>query len=291
MSFVDRSVRIADGYARWTIFVRNCFDTSSDDIEDLVHPVGTRIPREEAERLGVEELRPGGADPAGSRPQSDSTKNRRDGRGGDADPELEQFASDPHVSPPRVLPPESDHQVPDLAVDRRPPRLAARAGGRPAPELPVPPEERLGAHQEAGPPLPREQAGGRSQERPVGRSVSGPLPQPGDHGDLVAKDRNLEVPFAVGASASSEQAHQPAEEPVDPRPERRGILAPETHLNNDAGHGYGSSFFTPQGTPRCWLLRASRQGLPTSRNGLGSSSRRGTKDRDQTPGPGRRSSG
>ena len=31
------------------------------------------------------------------------------------------------------------------------------------------------------------------------------LPLPGDHGDLVAKDLNLEVPFAVGASASSEQ--------------------------------------------------------------------------------------
>ena len=32
----------------------------------------------------------------------------------------------------------------------------------------------------------------------------------------MAKDRNLEVPFAVGASASSEQADQPAEDPVNP---------------------------------------------------------------------------
>jgi hypothetical protein len=237
MSFVDRSVRMAGGYARWTILVRNCFSGSTDDIEDLVHPVGTMIPREQAERLGAEELRPGGADPAGSRPQSGSTKKRRDGRGGDADPELKQFASDPHVTPPRLLPPESDHQVPDLAVDRRPPRLAERAGRRPAPELPVPSEERLGAYQEAGPALPREQAGGRSQERPVGRSVSGSPPLPGDHGDLVAKDRNLKVPFAVGTSDSSKQADQPAEEPVDPRPEHPGILTPETHLNNDAGHG------------------------------------------------------
>jgi hypothetical protein len=46
-----------------------------------------------------------------------------------------------------------------------------------------------------------------------------------------------------------------------------------------------------EGTARCWLLRESRQGLPTSRNSLGSSSRRGTQGRDQTPGLGRRSSG
>jgi hypothetical protein len=175
--------------------------------------------------------------PRGSRPQSGSTKKRGDGRGGDADPELEQFASDPHVPPPRVLPPESDHQVPDLAVDRRSPRLAARAGRRPAPELPVRPEERLGAHQEAGPPLPREQAGGRPQPgapgRPFGIGAASPAWRSRRSGGEGPQSRGP----VRRRRLRLERAGPSAEEPVDPRPEHRGILAPETHLNNDAGHG------------------------------------------------------
>ena len=49
-------------------------------------------------------------------------KHRGDRRGGDIDPELQQFASDPEVAPPRVLPPEAKDQTLDSGVFWRPRR-------------------------------------------------------------------------------------------------------------------------------------------------------------------------
>jgi hypothetical protein len=62
-------------------------------------------------------------------------------RGRDADAEAVQFAGDPLVAPARILAREPDHQLPDLAANRRPPAATAvrpAVGGEPA----VPAQER-----------------------------------------------------------------------------------------------------------------------------------------------------
>ena len=124
-------------------------------------PVGSRLWREQAVRLRPEELSPGRPAAPRCRAEAASAKHRGDRRGRDVDAELQELPSDPEVAPPRVLLAQSKDQALDRGIERR---TAGPPGAASAPspqELPVPPKEGVRPHQEAPPPVPGEQLGGR----------------------------------------------------------------------------------------------------------------------------------
>jgi hypothetical protein len=116
----------------------------------------------------VAEVRPG------ARVDTGVVKDLPHGRGGDPDPEDQQFAVNVPVAPPRILPCQAKHQQADGADDARPARAPVAGPGRVTAhqQITVPAQQRLRAHQEPGPAkhVPREpvQRGGR--ERPVARA-------------------------------------------------------------------------------------------------------------------------
>ena len=176
---------------------------------------------EEAMGLRPEELRPGRSNPPRRRAEAASAKHRGDGRGRDVDAEVQEFASDPEVAPPGVLPTESKDQVLDRGIERR---AAGPAGLTPAPaprELSVPPDERVGAHQEALPPVAGEQPARRGEERAVGGGEPGPRPSSTKDLQLVAEHGRLQIPL-VDATAQ-EQTKQTAQESIPQRHEHPSV--------------------------------------------------------------------
>jgi hypothetical protein len=81
-------------------------------------------------------------------------KHRGDGGVRDVDPELQEFAPDPEVSPPRVLPTQPTDQLLDPGIEGRTTGPAGQASRTPPQELSVPSEEGVRADQEAPPPVP-----------------------------------------------------------------------------------------------------------------------------------------
>jgi hypothetical protein len=92
-------------------------------VTEVVVCPGARAATEHAVRLGVQELRPAGADPSRRRPEPRAAQHGRDRGGRDADPELQQLALDTHVAPARVL----SRQPPDQAAASRPQAADGRA--------------------------------------------------------------------------------------------------------------------------------------------------------------------
>jgi hypothetical protein len=91
-------------------------------------------------------------------------------------------------------------------------------------------------------------AGGRPQPgapgRPFGIGAASPAWRSRRSGGEGPQSRGS---LAVGASAASEQADQSAEEPVDPRLEHPGILAPGDAPQQRCRSRARSRFLTPQG--------------------------------------------
>src|SRR6266508_701433 len=83
-------------------------------VPEVVVRHGARTAAEHAVRLGAQELRPAGADPARRRPEPRASQHGRDRGGRDADSELEQLTLDTHVAPARGL----SRQPPDQAARR-----------------------------------------------------------------------------------------------------------------------------------------------------------------------------
>lgn len=83
-----------------------------------VRLVGSRLAGEQAVRLRPQELSPGRPDPAWRRPEASSAKHRGDARGRDVDAELQEFPSDPEVSPPGILPAQAKDQMLDRGIER-----------------------------------------------------------------------------------------------------------------------------------------------------------------------------
>jgi hypothetical protein len=131
--------------------------------------------REQAVRLGAQELRPAGPDPPRRRPEPRAAQRRCDGGGRDADPELEQLTLDADVAPARVLPPQTHDQATCLGRELRTPGPPATSPPSPR-QLPVPAAKRPRAHRKARPPLGRQQTARSGQQRPVDAEYSGRFP-------------------------------------------------------------------------------------------------------------------
>src|SRR5918996_6060952 len=155
--------------------------------------------------------------PAWRRAEAALAQHRGDRRGGDIDPELQEFPPDPEVAPPRVLPPEAEDHALDRGIERRTTRSPRPATTPPPQEVSVPPGERIRADEEAPPPVPGEQPGSRCQQHPIGSSEvrsrpSPSRPSPTEDPQLVAEDGGFDIPL-IDATAD-EQTEQPAEESV-----------------------------------------------------------------------------
>jgi hypothetical protein len=128
-----------------------------------------------------------------------------------------------------------------------------RPGGRewlrrPAHELPVPPGERVRAHQDAPPSIPGEQTTRCGQERPIGGGEARSHPSSTENLQLVAEHGRLEIPL-IDASADQE-TEQTGEEPVH----RDTSISPSLNRTSTypltARSERRSRFFTPQGNSR-----------------------------------------
>ncbi len=168
---------------------------------------GEEVERQNPPRLGLEELAPRGAAPAGGGAETVPTKDRADGGGGNPDVELQQLSSDPEVAPPGVLPGQSNDEFHRLRIERRPARPAVAIRPLPPNERPVPPEQGPRGHDERPPSVPRQGPARRGEQHPVPRAEERPASAPREHLDLIPEDQQLGFPFQVsspfGSSAQS----------------------------------------------------------------------------------------
>jgi hypothetical protein len=109
----------------------------------------------------------------------------------------------------------------------------------------VPPDERVGADQEAPPPVPGEHPGCRGQERSIGGGDPGSRPSSGEDLQLVPEHGRLEIPLVN--AAPDEQTEQPAKEPIPEGPEHLSKSDGRSHSRRTARSEHRSCFFTPQG--------------------------------------------
>lgn len=146
-----------------------CFRRIRCDVLWVVVLVGSGAVGEQAVRLQPEELGPGRADPAWCRVEAALARHRGDGGVRDVDADLQEFAPDPEVSPPRVPPTQTTDQLLDRGIEGRTTGPAARASR-------TPPQRALGAigggcpgrpgssstgpGRATGPPRPRRPIGG-----------------------------------------------------------------------------------------------------------------------------------
>ncbi len=175
-----------------------------------------------AVRLRSQELGPRWPDLPWRRAESAFAKHRGDGGVRNADPELQEFPTDPEVAPPGILPAQPKDQVPDRGIQRR---ATGRPRASPASsleEVPVPSPQRVRADQEALPPVPGQ---GPSRCREEGSIRGGEEDPP----TISAEDLQLLVEHRILESqlieaAADDQAEHPAQKPVPDRPEHPGSL-------------------------------------------------------------------
>jgi hypothetical protein len=171
--------------------------------EVVVSGGGARTAADHAVRLGAQELRPAGADPARRRAEARAAQHRRDRGGRDADPELQQLTLDTHVAPARVLPRQPPDQAARLGRKRRTAGPATATSPTSLTQCPVPAAERLRADRKARPSLRREQPAHRSEQGPVDGRVLRPLPSAPEDRQLVAQHDGRGDRGAVGDRARS----------------------------------------------------------------------------------------
>src|ERR1022692_3706651 len=117
---------------------------------------------------------------------------------------------DAAVSPGRILPWQTQHQVADLLAGRRAAGLA-RVRPLALDQAAVPGEQRTWRDQAVAAQPGWQQPGQRSQDRPVGPVEPGP-------GDLAAQDRDLmaeDQDLGVLRRLTAAQQEQPAKDPDD----------------------------------------------------------------------------
>ncbi len=171
---------------------------------------------QDADRLGDEELLPGGPAPR-CWSETVASKYPADRARRDADPKLAKLALNADTSPAAVLPAESDDELDELIAERGTSRTSLGSPTIPLPtrELPVPAEQSLGRDEEAPPQPSGEQPAERSEHRSVCGSVANATRElPLEHADLVAQHHQLDVLVVFCPSTGSQQTEDPAHDEV-----------------------------------------------------------------------------
>jgi hypothetical protein len=177
-------------------------------VREVVFCHGARTAAEHAVRLGAQELRPAGADPARRRPEPRAAQHGRDRGGRDADPQLQELTLDAHIAPARVLPRQPPDQAARLGRKRRTTGPASATSAASLTQCPVPAAQRLRADRKAGPALGREQPADRSEQGPVGGRVPRPPPAAPEDRQLVAQHDDLKLPLTTTAGEHADEAAQ-----------------------------------------------------------------------------------
>jgi hypothetical protein len=107
------------------------------------------------------------------------------------------------------------------------PAVAGRSGGgvgpRPGDQSPMPTQQRVGLHQEAGPAGSREDAADLGEQRPIGRLQLGTWDLSAQDGELVAQHEDLQVLGGLATSQQHEQLDRAAERQVGELRQRRVV--------------------------------------------------------------------
>jgi hypothetical protein len=110
-----------------------------------------------------------------------------------SDVELVGLTDDPHVSPPRILPRQAQHQI-DRRVRQSPSATPDRWVGPPVRhQVPVPAQKSRWPHQEHPPPILRQAPRRHRQQHPIRRVVARTQDLPTQHRKLVAQNRDLDI--------------------------------------------------------------------------------------------------
>jgi hypothetical protein len=147
-----------------------------------------------------------------------------------------------------------------------------RVGPRPGDQSPMPTQQRVGLHQEAGPAGSREDAADLGEQRPIGRLQLGTWDLSAQDGELVAQHEDLQVLGGLATSQQHEQLDRAAERQVGELRQRRVL----SERSAEASHYRGvvertasleamSAFAHPTGL-RCPGSRSAGWGL-ASRSG------------------------
>jgi hypothetical protein len=141
------------------------------------------VNRQQPLRLGAEEGPPLRVHAAGCRPEPGCREDASDGAGADPVAQADQLTLDPAVPPGRILFGQAQHQVADLAADRRT-AGPVRVGPVPLDQPAMPGQQRRRGDDPVCPQPARQDLGQRRQHRPV-------RPRQAGLADLAAQDRHL----------------------------------------------------------------------------------------------------
>jgi hypothetical protein len=97
-----------------------------------------------------------------------AAQGRTDRGGRYPNAEVSQFSLDALVAPARVLAGQTDDQLLDVLIQRRPPASTMRVGPSARDEAPMPAQQRLGLDEEAGPAGSGQDAADRGEQGAVG---------------------------------------------------------------------------------------------------------------------------
>ena len=175
------------------------------------------IHREDPGGLGVQELPPGRARPAGSRIDARGMQDLPHRRRRDRNAELRQLAVDPTVSPQRILLRQPDDQAGDARGFQRtaglaPPARVVLSRG----QLAVPGQQRRGRHGKDLCPAPAgKKPGQRREQHPVSRLVPDPASLTAQHRVLVPQHQQLSSLRPVAAEHQDSYTEYPARQQID----------------------------------------------------------------------------
>jgi hypothetical protein len=168
-----------------------------------------QVARHDPLGLRSQELRPARSGASRRRAQPVASQQRPDRRGAHPDAELAQLPTDPHATPPGILPRHPQHERDDLGVDRWPARLVLLAvGPLPSDQRAVPAQQRLGRNKKRCPPLSGEHPAGGSEQDPVACGELGRAALAAQHPKLMPQYQNLQVLGAVVAVRKEQQTGQ-----------------------------------------------------------------------------------
>jgi hypothetical protein len=88
----------------------------------------------------------------------------------------------------------------------------------------VPAPNCFGPHEDAAPPVARQQTSDRRKEDPINRAAVRPRNLPPEHRQLVAQDKDLDLDRGLRAAPQHDQPEEVPKQPVQTRNEHSTIL-------------------------------------------------------------------
>jgi hypothetical protein len=165
-----------------------------------------------------------------------------------------ELASDPLVTPARILAGEAKHEPAELAAYRR---SACSAGVGPAAgdQASVPAKQRRGGHQERAPARAGQQPARCRKQDPIARVQLRPTYLPTQHRQLMTQNHDLQLFESLRTRPKEHELQRAAQRQIAKRPEQEQLL------NNQRGRDADPTRETDAPAPRIELMHPTG-GLP-----------------------------